>query len=76
MDIEKLQGVFRETLALPDDVIWSELRYSEYPTWTSLGHMALVAAIENDYDIMFDTDDIIAMSSFHKSVELVAKYVD
>ena len=76
MDVEKLKTVFRETLDLPDDIAWAELRYSEYPTWTSLGHMSLVAAIETEFDIMFETDDIINMSSFDKSVELVAKHVD
>jgi len=76
MDVEKLKTVFRDTLDLPDDIAWTELRYSEYPTWTSLGHMSLVAAIETEFDIMFETDDIIDMSSFDKSVELVAKHVD
>lgn len=75
MDVEKLKAVFRETLDLPDDIVWSELRYSDYPSWTSLGHMSLVAGIENVFDIMFDTDDIIDMSSFDKAVELTAKHV-
>lgn len=76
MDIEKLKAVFRETLDLPADIVWSDLRYNEYPSWTSLGHMSLVAAIENAFDIMFETDDIIDMSSFEKSVELVSGHVD
>lgn len=76
MDVERLKTVFRDTLDLPDDIAWRELRYSEYPTWNSLGHMSLVAAIETEFDIMFETDDIIDMSSFDKSVELVAKHVD
>jgi acyl carrier protein len=75
MDVDKLKTVFRETFDLPDDVDWSNLRYSEYPTWTSLGHMSLVAAIGNAFDIMFETDDIIDMSSFDKAVELTAKHV-
>ena len=76
MDVERLKTVFRDALDLPEDVVWAELRYSEYPGWTSLGHMSLVAAIEAEFDIMFDTDDIIDMSSFDKSVELVSKHVD
>ncbi|ACM92125.1 hypothetical protein NAMH_1601 [Nautilia profundicola AmH] len=38
--------------------------------------MTLVAAIEDEFDIMLDTDDIIDMSSFAKAKEIVAKYLE
>ena len=36
--------------------------------------MALVAEIENSFDIMLDTDQVIGMSSFAKAVETVAAH--
>ena len=75
MDVEKLKAVFRDSLDLPPDVDWANLRYGEYSTWTSLGHMSLVAAIETEWDIMFETDDILDMSSFDKAIEILSKYV-
>ena len=36
--------------------------------------MSLVAALEEAFDIMMDTDDIIDFSSYKKGKEILAKY--
>jgi acyl carrier protein len=65
---------FREALDLPPDVDVTTLTYRGHPSWSSLGHMALVAALEDKFDIMMDSDDILNMSDFHKAVDIMRKY--
>ena len=36
--------------------------------------MSLIAELEEAFDIMMETDDIIEFSSYKKGFELVAKY--
>ena len=36
--------------------------------------MGLISAIEDSFDIMFDTDDIIDFNSFEKGIEILKKY--
>ena len=36
--------------------------------------MALVAAIEGEFNLMLDTDDILALSSVAKAREILARY--
>ncbi len=36
--------------------------------------MTLVAALEDAFDIMMDTDDIIDLSSYEKGMEILKKY--
>ena len=50
------------------------LSYQAIDAWDSVGHMQLVAALEDAYDIMLDTDDIIDLSSFQKGKEILRKY--
>lgn len=51
------------------------LKYQEIPAWDSVGHMGLMAQIEEAFDIMMEPDDIIDFSSFEKGKEiLAAKY--
>lgn len=50
------------------------LNYQDITEWDSIGHMALVSALEDKFDIMMDTDDIIDFSSFEKGKEILAKY--
>lgn len=66
--------VFQSVLSLPGDVNKSELVYNEYPGWDSVAHMTLVAALEEAFDCMMDMQEILDMSSFDKSVEIMAGY--
>jgi len=49
------------------------LQYRGIQNWDSVGHMALIAEIEDAFDIMMDTDDIIDLSSFEKGKEILSK---
>jgi len=50
------------------------LVYGESASWDSVGHMALVAKLEDHFDIMMEMDDIIDLSSYEKGKEILRKY--
>ena len=52
----------------------SELEYQSVPQWDSIGHMNLIASLEDTFGIMLEMDDIIDFSSFAKGVEILKKY--
>ncbi len=72
---ERLQKIFSDSLFIPLESVVDDLKYSETPYWDSVAHMALVAAIEESFDIMLDTEDVIDMSSFLKAQQILAKYL-
>ena len=72
---EKLKEVFAEALGISKDIITDDLKYNEIDEWDSVAHMTLVGEIEDSFDIMLDTDDIIDMSSFAKAKEIISKYL-
>ena len=72
-NVEKLDKVFADTFGISVDQT-AGLVYQGIEAWDSVGHMTLVAAIEDNFDIMLDTDDIIDMSSFEKAQEILTKY--
>lgn len=61
---DRLRGVFVEALELPPDVDVENLKYRDIEQWDSLGHMTLVAAIEDEFGVQLDTEQVIDMSSF------------
>lgn len=75
-DDNKLRAVFADALGIPEDQVVPELEYNTIPQWDSLAHMRLVAEIEDAFDIMIESDDLIDMSSFAISSTIVKKYVD
>lgn len=70
----KVRRAFAAVLNLPDDFITAELIYNQYPGWDSVAHMALVAALEEQFDCMLEMDEILDMSSYAKVVEIMAKH--
>ncbi|WP_354686939.1 acyl carrier protein [Cupriavidus necator] len=73
-NIDKLHRVFADVLCIEQERVTDDLTYNTIPEWDSVAHMALVAEIENLFEIMMDTDDIVDMSSVAKAREILAKY--
>jgi acyl carrier protein len=72
-NLEKYINAFAESLEVsPEEV--PALKYGESDQWDSVGHMSLIAALEDAFNIMVDMDDIIDLSSFEKGKEILAKY--
>jgi acyl carrier protein len=70
-NLEKYEQAFCESLELTKEQLIG-LEYQQVPSWDSVGHMGLVAALEDAFDIMMDTDDIIDLNSFEKGKELLS----
>lgn len=72
-NLEKYNNAFVEALGVSEDIL-ETLNYQDVTEWDSVGHMGLVAEIEDAFDIMLETDDIIDFSSYVKGKEILAKY--
>lgn len=70
---EKYVNAFIESLDVKEEQL-EGLEYQSVPAWDSVGHMGLIAAIEDSFDIQFETDDIIEFSSYEKGIEILKKY--
>lgn len=71
-NLEKYNEAFISTFEISEDQL-SELKYQDIAAWDSVGHMSLIAKLEDAFDIMMDTDDIIDFSSYEKGKEILAK---
>ena len=71
-NLEKYTKVFEETFSVSAEEAQG-LKYQDIEAWDSVGHMGLIAALEDAFDIMLDTDDIIDFDSFEKGKEILAK---
>jgi acyl carrier protein len=71
---ERLKTVFSSALGLGADVDPTTLAYAQNPAWDSVAHMQLIGALETEFDIMLDTDDVIGLSTFHEARRIVQKY--
>lgn len=70
---EKYTNVFVEMLEVDASQV-EGLEYQGIAAWDSVGHMSLISELEDVFDIMMDTDDIIDFSSYEKGIEILKKY--
>ena len=72
-NIEKYNQVFIETFGIAEEDL-PTLVYQGIKEWDSVGHMTLIANLEDAFDIMMEMDDIVDLSSYEKGKELLGKY--
>lgn len=71
-NLEKYNKAFCESFEITEDKL-ANLQYQQIELWDSVGHMTLVANLEDAFDIMMETDDIIDLSSYEKGKEILTK---
>jgi len=73
-NLQKLVSAFATALAIAPERVVDELAYNSIAEWDSTAHMLLIAELENSFNLMLDTDDIIDMSSVAKAKQILQKY--
>jgi acyl carrier protein len=72
-NLEKYNKAFCEVLTVETGQL-EGLEYSKTLGWDSVAHMRLTAALEEAFGIMFETEDMVAFSSYKKGKEILKKY--
>ena len=73
--LEKYEKAFTETFEISKEKLVG-LQYQGTDLWDSVGHMSLIANLEDSFDIMMETDDIIDLSSYEKGMEILSEIYD
>tara|TARA_X000000950_G_scaffold277437_1_gene366859 strand:- start:21408 stop:21647 length:240 start_codon:yes stop_codon:yes gene_type:complete len=73
-NIEKYNEAFTTSFGISDEKLNESLVYESIPEWDSVGHMGMIAALEDAFEIEMETDDIIDFSSYEIGKKLLNKY--
>jgi len=67
-------NVFSTVLEIDDETTIKNLEYNTIPKWDSVGHMQLIAAIETEFDILMETEQIIDMNCFDMACSILGDH--
>lgn len=70
---EKLIKVFVSALDISEAEAESAV-FKETPQWDSVGHVNLMNAIEEEFDVSLEPDDILDFKSFEIGKDILGKY--
>lgn len=71
---QKYEKVFLESFSITKDKLKKDLKYNSIKQWDSVGHMSMIANLEDTFDITFEMDDIIDFSSYKTGIKILKKY--
>ena len=72
-NLEKYKNAFIENFEVSEDQL-EDLVYQSVEMWDSVGHMGLIADLEDTFDITLEMDDIVDFSGFVEGKNILAKY--
>ena len=70
--LETYREIFEECFQFDGDV--DKLEYQQIDEWDSVGHMQLMAMVEEEFNIELDIDDVIDFSGFKVGIDILKKY--
>ena len=71
---DKYDEAFKESFSIDEDALGEKLTYQSIPEWDSVGHMGLMAALEDAFDIMIEMEDVIDFGSYEIGKSILKKY--
>lgn len=72
-NLEKYNSTYKKVFELDDSIDVTTLTFQGIPLWDSIGHMNLIASLEEAFNVQFEIDDIIDLSSYEKGKEILTK---
>lgn len=71
---ERYDRIINEIFELNGMPINESMTRGNTEKWNSLLHLTFVTAIEDEFEIMLDTQDILNLTSYSAGLEIIDKY--
>ena len=73
-NLEKYNNAFVQVFSVKSEELNDDYGKDTVDEWDSVHQLSLIAELEEAFDIMFDPEDIMDMTSYVKGKELLSKY--
>ena len=66
-----VQNAFKEAFQVDPASIGLETKPGDVNGWDSMGHITLVSALESEFQLSFDVDELMAMENVREIVRII-----
>lgn len=73
-NMEKLNKIFCEVFNVEVSALNSEFNNTTVEGWDSVRQLSLTTAVEDEFDIMLDAEDILDFTSYENAKNILGKY--
>lgn len=73
MDTQKFIENFKDAVEIEDREIALTDKFREYPEWSSLAFLSVIAMIDDEYDVIIEGKDFKALETVQDIVNVIEK---
>lgn len=73
-NIERYNKAFKEVFSIDETVLDDDLSNQVIENWDSIHQLSFCTHLEEDFDIMLDTEDIFGLTSYIAGKEILKNY--
>ncbi len=73
-NLEKLNKIFCDVFSAEESVLNENFNKCTVEGWDSVRQLSLTTAVEDEFDIMLDAEDILEFTSYDNARKVLAKY--
>lgn len=72
-NLEKYNKVFMDVLGVDESVLNEKFTFKDVPQWDSVAHLSLISELEDAFDVMFESDDILHYGSYENGKQILSR---
>ena len=73
-NLEKLNNIFAEVFSADVSELNESFDKNSVDSWDSVHQLSLTSAVEDEFDIMLDAEDILGFTSYVNAKEILTRY--
>ena len=73
-NLKKYNDIFCRVLNVPESVLTEKFTFKEVPQWDSVAHLSLISELEDEFDVMFESEDILHYGSYENGKSILKRY--
>ena len=73
-NIEKYNDAFVEVFGVESSVLSDDFSKENVESWDSVHQLNIIALLEESFDVMFDPEDILGLTSYAEGKKILSKY--
>ena len=70
-NLEKYNKVFMEVLGVTEEALNEHFTFKDVPQWDSVAHLSLISELEDAFDVMFESEDILHYGSYENGKKIL-----
>ena len=73
-NLKKYNDIFCRVLNVNNSALNEKFTFKDVPQWDSVAHLTLISELEDEFDVLFESEDILHFGSYLNGIEILKRY--